>query len=338
MASQYPKSRRGSTKFSDQLRTIEKYLEKEGSNVKPPVLLQPAAASYYSSKPPTSGWRPTLRPAASKACVSASQELAPAESTLPDSTEWPGLPSRESGSGSSKSQREPDAPGPSTHPWRRPRPSPTAQSPGSQSVEGIGSDTDKRAPEIDRPEVQTESQPSISLLVDSLHESACIEALLRWLNSQPDGGIPHPMTEPSCTSLVSAVAGVVNITSCDVGELSAMRCPWGDRSCCIEPIAAWSTDDGAFCWRLENWRTEMQKVEGQEEKLLLCSTFAPSEYGSKKYMLVCRFSFLHQATLGQCYVISCPPSVLPLRFASIAPKFGQELWKLQHQQVLPLPH
>lgn len=208
----------------------------------------------------------------------------------------------------------------------------------------------------------------------SLHDArvfdvdACIQALLDWLNNDGHQEFEQPMTEESRELILGIAADGVSVTSCNSDELPAMRTPWGERACRAEAVAAWCVDDPSSSWKLENWRAELQKFDGQQENLLICSAAVPSSErwrrhcGEKRtaetadmtqasvrnmtHIFVCRFSLVPQALLGnndsgpaggQYYVISCPPNVLPMRLATIASGSGQPPWRLEHKQVLPLP-
>jgi len=193
------------------------------------------------------------------------------------------------------------------------------------------------------------------LEVDGMDEGACIEALLSWLNNDGDEVLVYsPMTHASRTALVSVVTEAVNITRCSTLELPGIRTDWPlpFDHCRVEAIAAWSVEDRALSWKFENWRMELQKSQHGEENLLICSALVPPDgtwgrhlaegdgAGNKKYLLVCRFSARHQGIAnnkGEYYAISCPPNVLPLRFASVVPTSGQQsCWSLDHRPVLPL--
>lgn len=207
---------------------------------------------------------------------------------------------------------------------------------------------------------------SSRLAVDGFDEGSCIEELISWLNDDCEQLVRCPKAQESRTALISAVTNVANMISiarCNATELSAMRSPWGDRACPVEPVAAWCTSDRSFGWRFENWRAELQTSNWQGENIIICSTILPRDdmlgshwpvlgrskvnTYSEKYLLVCRFSLDHQVTAGssvdsssqegQCYAIACPPSVLPLRFATVVPTLGQPPWRLECKQVLPLP-
>jgi len=221
-----------------------------------------------------------------------------------------------------------------------------------------GTDSENQARPPDLPCAPTGHGSGLE--VDGIDEGNCIEALLSWLNNDGDEvSVYSPMTHASRTALVSVVTEAVNITRCSTSELPGMRTDWGDRACRVEAVAAWSVEDRALSWKFENWRMELQKSQHGEENLLICSALVPpsetSVYSSfswrrhlaegdgavdKKYLLVCRFSAKHQSIAdnkGECYAISCPPNVLPLRFASVVPTSGQQsCWSLDHRPVLPL--
>jgi len=235
------------------------------------------------------------------------------------------------------------------------------------SAESRGSDDeDVRVDVLDEGKSTSRSETFLSsgLDVDGFDEGACIEALLGWLNNDGEQETCCPIAQEFDAALTSAATGLVNITMCSADELTAMRSPWGDRASRVEAVAAWCVDDGVFSWKFENWREELRNLDGQEENLLICSTFAPSDVRcgrdlaegrsggnsqacSKKFLLVCRFSMVNEVAADgnsnedvsqeRYYVISCPPSVLPLRFAAIVPTSGELPWRLEHRQVLPLP-
>lgn len=279
----------------------------------------PAAAAPGSSKakswyPPSAqvAWKPTLRPPKSTASSTLQQPAAEVESKL---TSVMGL-------GEAEPSSKLDDPT------------------GLDREDGTDADNQVRLPS--------------GLEVDGIDEGACIEALLSWFND--DRGdevlVYSPMTHASRTALVSAVTEAVNITRCSTVELPGIRTDWGDRACRVEAIAAWSVEDRALSWKFENWRMELQESKHGEENLLICSALVPpdrtwgrqlaagGDSGNKKYLLVCRFSASHQGIAdnkGEYYAISCPPNVLPLRFASVVPTSGQQSrWSLDHRPVLPL--
>lgn len=214
------------------------------------------------------------------------------------------------------------------------------------------------------PSASAESSQSSGSDARDFDADACVEALLVWLNNAGNQGLDHPMTEEATELLVSTVAEGVSVTICSSGELSAMRTPWGDRACRAEAVAAWCADDHTSSWKLDNWRADLQRLDGRQENLLICSVAVPSgdrwrrhlserrvadsadasqaNIRNTTYILVCRFDLVHQALenkdesstgQGQYCVISCPPNVLPMRFATS----GQPRWRLEHKQVLPLP-
>lgn len=169
-----------------------------------------------------------------------------------------------------------------------------------------------------------------------------MEAFLSWLNNNGDGRLHCPIADDCHSALMSTVTGGsgITITRCGAGDLPGIRNPWGERACPVKTIAAWSIDERGFSWKSENWLAEVQK-SAHEESLLICSTSVPTADG-KKYLLVCRFPAAQQSrsdstTDGQYYVISCPSSVLPLRFATAVPTLGQQAWRLEHRHVMPLP-
>jgi len=183
-----------------------------------------------------------------------------------------------------------------------------------------------------------------------------MEAMVGWMNNDGNQDVQNPLTHGSLAALIPAITGTVNVTRCNKDELSGIQTSWSDqnRACGVEAIAVWSVSGQSFSWKSENWRVgQHQNQNRREENLMIFSTVVPSgeskeQTSNKKYLLVCRFIWLHEVTgseksdsccspQGQYYVISCPPSVLPLGFATIVPTCGQLPWKLDQRQVLPLP-
>jgi hypothetical protein len=205
-----------------------------------------------------------------------------------------------------------------------------------------------------------EALPPSSLQVDDLDQEVCLEALLNWLNHDESPLMRSPLAQAArAVSFMSRVRDVgenINIIRCSEGGLSSVRNSQSTHTARVEVIAAWSVDDGAFSWRFENWLAELQSSARKEVSFLLCSAMLASSGNwtqqlagenqtCKKHVLVCSFSptqdkgeqHIESSIMQQYYGIACPPSVLPLRFASLLPRGGQTQWRLEHRQVLPLP-
>lgn len=201
---------------------------------------------------------------------------------------------------------------------------------GSQRVEG------------QLPDRTVAPSSTSSLSVDEGSMNDCIRDFLRWLNDDHfSGNLCATTHETQLMSVINDAAGI-KITRCSAGELPAIRNPWGDRACPVTVVAAWCIDSSRLSWTCENWRSELCL----QESLLICSTALQSGDGSKqhdaRHLLICRFFADEQAVAGNIadghyYVISCPSSVLPLRFATAVPTLSQPPWRLEHKQVMPLP-
>jgi hypothetical protein len=228
----------------------------------------------------------------------------------------------------------------------------------SQSADGVGSRSEEGSDasilQHIGPDACIGTSASCNTDAHTCCEDACLGALLGWVNKEGSQEVDQLLTMESQSELISNVTGALSITRCSAQELPGIQSPWGDRACQVEVVAVWSVHDQAFSWRFENWCLELQKRDSQLENLLVCSVSAPSGercveaselHGcNQRYLLVCRFQWVHQAKpTDDCapqqeyYVISCPPSVVPLRFSTIAPTSGQLPWKFVHRHVLPLP-
>jgi hypothetical protein len=178
--------------------------------------------------------------------------------------------------------------------------------------------------------------------VDESTVSDCIQAFLAWLNDEDEyGNLSSMNCNSQLMSVINDRAGI-EITRCSAGELPGIRNPWGDRACPVTVVAAWSVESEKLSWACENWKDDLCL----QESLLICSIALQYDDTLKqhdnRYLLVCRF-FANQQVIagnsadGYYYVISCPSSVMPLRFASAVPTLSQPPWRLEHKQVLPLP-
>lgn len=185
-------------------------------------------------------------------------------------------------------------------------------------------------------------EDSSDLSVEENDLTSCMASVLHWLNNCTTVEAQRQESKSALMSLIEERAGV-NITMCSAGELPTMRTPWHDRTHCpIKTVAVWSIQDRELCWTSENWRAELCSVEN----LLICSTVlrAGQQTACNKYLVMCYVSCFPADNVrydctadGKYYVISCPPSVLPLRFATIVPTQSQPRWRYEHTQVLPLP-